>query len=44
LNDEAIARPKGGYTLVTLPHAVTPYCESVDGTRDHVTYEKLVTQ
>jgi len=23
---------------------VTAYCDSVDGTRDHVTYQKLVTQ
>jgi len=34
----------GGYTLVTLPHIVTPYRDSVDGTHDHVTYQKLVTQ
>jgi hypothetical protein len=34
---------KGGYTLVTLPRTVTPYRDSVDGTRDHVTYQKLVT-
>jgi hypothetical protein len=32
---------KGGYTLVTLPRTVTPYRDSVDGTRDHVTYQKL---
>jgi hypothetical protein len=31
-----------GYTLVTLPRTVTPYRDSVDGTRDHVTYQKLV--
>ena len=31
---------KGGYTLVTLRRAVTPYRDSVDGTRDHVTYQK----
>jgi hypothetical protein len=36
--------PKGGYTLVTLPRNLTPYRDSVDGTRDHVTYQKLVTQ
>jgi hypothetical protein len=36
--------PKGGYTLVTLPRSVTPYRESVDGTRDHVMYQKLVTR
>jgi len=35
---------KSGYTLVTLPSIVTPYCDSVDGTRDCVTYQKLVTQ
>jgi hypothetical protein len=35
---------KGGYTLVTLPRIVTPYRDSVDGTRDHVTYQKLVTR
>jgi hypothetical protein len=35
---------KGGYSLVTLPHNVTPCRESVDGTRDHVTYQNLVTQ
>ena len=34
---------KGGSTLVTLPRTVTPYRHSVDGTRDHVTYRKLVT-
>jgi hypothetical protein len=37
-------RLKGGYTLVMLLHIVTPYRDSVDGTRDHVTYQKLVTQ
>jgi hypothetical protein len=31
--------PKGRYTLVTLPRTVTPYRDSVDGTRDHVTYQ-----
>jgi hypothetical protein len=35
---------KGGYTLVTLPRTVTPYLDCVDGTRDHVTYQKLVTR
>jgi hypothetical protein len=35
---------KGGYTHVTLPYTVTPYCDSVDRTRDHVTYQKLFTQ
>jgi hypothetical protein len=34
----------GGYTLVTLPRIVTPYRDSVDGTRDLVTYQKLVTR
>ena len=34
---------KGGSTLVTLPRIVTPYRDSVDGTRDRVTYQKLVT-
>jgi len=33
---------KGGYTLVTLPCIVTPYRDSVDGTRDRITYQKLV--
>jgi hypothetical protein len=27
------------YTLVTLPRTVTPYRDSVDGTRDRVTYQ-----
>jgi hypothetical protein len=35
---------KGGYTLVTLPRIVTPYRDSVDGTRDRVTYQKLFTR
>jgi len=35
---------KGGYTLVTLLRIVTPYRDSVDRTRDHVTYQKLVTR
>ena len=35
---------KGEYTLVTLPRIVTPYRDSVDGTRDRVTYQKLVTR
>ena len=34
----------GGYTLVTLPRIVTPYRDSVDGTRDCVTYQRLVTR
>jgi len=40
-----IAISKGGYTLiVTLPRIVTPFRDSVDGTRDRVTYQKLVTR
>jgi hypothetical protein len=35
---------KGGSTLVTLPRTVTPYRDTVDGTRDRVTYQKLVTR
>jgi hypothetical protein len=35
---------KGGYTLVTLPRILTPYRDNVDGTRDRVTYQKLVTR
>ena len=35
---------KGGSTLVTLPRNVTPYRDSVDETRDRVTYQKLVTR
>jgi len=38
------AATKGGYTLVTLPRTVTPYRGSVDGTRDHVPYQQLVTR
>jgi hypothetical protein len=33
---------EGWYTLVTLPRTVTPYRDSVDGTRDHVTYQKFL--
>jgi len=33
-----------GSTLVTLPRIVTPYRDSVDGTRDRVMYQKLVTR
>jgi len=33
-----------GSTLVTLPRIVTPYRDSVDGTRARVTYQKLVTR
>jgi hypothetical protein len=39
-----IGNVKGGYTLDTLPLSVTPYRDSVDRTRDHGTYQKLVTQ
>jgi hypothetical protein len=35
---------KGGYTFVTLPSIVTPYRDSVEGTRDRVTYQKLLTR
>jgi len=35
---------KGRSTLVKLPRIVTPYRDSVDGTRAHVTYQKLVTR
>jgi len=35
---------RGGYTLVTLPRIVTPNRDSVDGTRDRVTYQKRITQ
>jgi hypothetical protein len=35
---------KGGYTLATLPRIVTTYRDSVDGTRDRVTYQKLITR
>jgi hypothetical protein len=38
------ATPWGEYTLVTLPCILTPYRDSVDGTRDRVTYQKLVTR
>jgi hypothetical protein len=34
----------GGYTLVTLPRIVTPYGDSVDGTRARVTDQNLVTR
>ena len=35
---------KARCTLVTLPRNVTPYRDSVDGTCDHVTCQKLVTR
>ena len=41
----ATQHSKGGYTLiVTLQRIVTPYRDSVDGIRDRVTYQKLVTR
>jgi len=43
-NTTGIFHRKSGYTLVTLPRIVTPYRDSVDGTRDRVTYQKLVTR
>jgi hypothetical protein len=33
---------KGWCAFVTLPHTVTPYRDSADGTCDHVMYQKLV--
>jgi hypothetical protein len=33
-----------GNALVTLPRTLTPYRDSMDGTHDHVTYQKLVTR
>jgi hypothetical protein len=44
LSSSLVSMSIGGYTLVTLPRNVTPYRDSVDGTRDHVTYQKLVTR
>jgi len=35
---------KGGSTLATLPRNITPYRDSVNGARDCVTYQKLVTR
>jgi len=35
---------KGVFTLVMLPRIVTQNRDSVDGTRDRVTYQKLVTR
>jgi hypothetical protein len=35
---------KSEYTLVMLPRIVIPYRDSADGTRKHVTYQKLVTR
>jgi len=35
---------KGGSTLVTLLRDLTPFRDSVGGTRDRVTYQKLVTR
>ena len=42
--DNVLVTFKGRYTLVTLPRIVTPYRDSVDGTRARVTYQKLVTR
>jgi hypothetical protein len=39
----SVAHHKSGYTLETLPHTLPPYRDSVDGTCDLVTYQKLVT-
>jgi hypothetical protein len=39
-HDEAV----GGYTLVTLSRIVNPHRNIVDGTRDRVTYQQLVTR
>jgi hypothetical protein len=36
--------PKCGHTLVTKPRTVAPYRDRVDGTRDNVTFQKLVTR
>jgi hypothetical protein len=36
--------PKGGYIFVTLSLIVALYRDSVDGTRDRVTFQKLVEQ
>ena len=44
LRTKATTTIKGGHTLVTLPRIVTTYRDSVDGTRDSVTYQKLVTR
>jgi hypothetical protein len=41
---DVVMNGKGGHTLETLPRTVTPYRDNVDGTRDHVTYQKLVTR
>jgi hypothetical protein len=32
----------GAHTLVTLPRIVTPYRDSVNGTRERITYQKLL--
>jgi hypothetical protein len=41
---EAMTVAKGGCTLVMLPRTVTPYRDSVDATRDHVTYQNGFTR
>jgi hypothetical protein len=38
---ERFSASSGGYTLVTLPRIVTPYRDSVDGTRDSVNVSKV---
>jgi hypothetical protein len=38
------ANRKSGSTLVTLLRILTPNRDSVDGSRDRVTYQKLVTR
>jgi hypothetical protein len=38
VEDSRVMYCSGGYTLVKLPRIITPYRDSVDGTRDHVTY------
>ena len=37
-----LSSPKAGSTLVTLLHNITPDRDSVEGTRDRVTNQKLV--
>jgi hypothetical protein len=40
----SVIQGKGRYTLLTLLRIVTQYRDSVDETRDRVTYHKLVTR
>jgi len=44
IKDCCVQTFKVGYTVLTLPRTVTPYRDSVDGTRDRVTYQKLLTR